>query len=122
ASIETKYKEMKDLLDEDPGGLTLGERFLEKIIQISFRIPRAEKTVVDDYIGRILAGDAPAGEPQASSRVRNVEQLIKAKQRAGKSLEDAARAVGETKVADADVVREATNRIDERSATEAEQV
>jgi hypothetical protein len=121
ASIEAKYKDMKELLDLDPGGLTLGERFLEKIIQINFRIPRAEKTVVDGYIGQILTGGAGSPEPEASPGVREAEHLIKAEQRVGKPLAEAARAVEGKTVASADV-QEAEKRIDERSTTEAEQV
>ncbi|HYJ78079.1 MAG TPA: P-loop NTPase fold protein [Longimicrobiaceae bacterium] len=122
ASIEAKYRDMKELLDEDPGGLTLGERFLEKIVQINFRIPRAEKTVVDVYIEKILAaGRRPEPEPAATEGVREAEHLLKAEQRVGKTKEEAARAVSQTKVAAADV-QEAQKRIEERSADEAKQV
>jgi hypothetical protein len=120
ASIVAKYRDMNALLGEDPGGLTLGERFLEKIIQVNFRIPPAEKTVVDGYIGRILAGGGPTPEPVATG-VREAEQLIKAEQRSGKTLDAAAEAVGKTKAADSDV-KQAKERIGERSFTEAEQV
>lgn len=122
ASIEAKYRDMKELLDQDPGGLTLGERFLEKIVQINFRIPRAEKSVVDVYIGEILGrGRRHEPEPPATTGVREMEHQIKAEQRVGKTVEQAAEAVSARTVKQADV-EEAKKRIDERSADEAEQV
>jgi hypothetical protein len=122
ASIEAKYREMKELLDEDPGGLTLGERFLEKIIQINFRIPRAEKTVVEGYIGEILTGGKTRRELPVAPRVREAERLIKAEQRAGKELPEAAAAVGGTKEVDRQDAERAEERIREDSEDEAEQV
>jgi HEAT repeat protein len=95
-SIEAKYKDLQEYLDDtdDPGGLTLGQRFLEKIIQINFRIPRADPQVVESFIDANL--DAAKGElpPRPLKEERTeAEQLIEAEQRAGKSLDEATRAV-----------------------------
>ncbi|MFL5384879.1 MAG: P-loop NTPase fold protein [Longimicrobiaceae bacterium] len=121
ASIEARYRDVSPLLAEDPGGLTLGERFLEKIVQVNFRIPRAEKTVVEGYIGEILAG-RPARESADPPKVREAERLIKAEQRAGKELPEAAETVGGKKEVDRRDAEKAEQRIREDSETEAEQV
>ncbi len=95
-SIEAKYKDLQYCLDDadDPGGLTLGQRFLEKIIQINFRIPRADPKVVKFFVDANL--DALRGGPPlepTEQEVIGAEQLIEAEQRAGKSLDEAAQAV-----------------------------
>lgn len=90
-SIETKYKDLKEHLGagDDPGALPLGQRFLEKIIQLHFLIPRADddtlRTFVEETLGR-HAAPQPAPIPP---EVVEVEQSIKAEQRAGKSLDEA---------------------------------
>ena len=94
--VEAKYKDLEEYLDDadDPGGLTLGQHFLEKIIQINFRIPRADPKVVESFIDANL--DALEGEPppRPSKEERTeAEQLIEAEQRAGKSLDEAVQAV-----------------------------
>ena len=95
-SIEAKYKDLREYLDDadDPGGLTLGQCFLEKIIQINFRIPRADPQAVVSFIDAHL--DAAKGElpprPFREERIE-AEQLIEAEQRAGKSLDEAVQVV-----------------------------
>lgn len=95
-SIEAKYEDLKGYLDDrdDPGGLTLGQRFLEKIIQISFRIPRVDPDLVETFINKNLGvpEEEPTTEP-SREEVAEAEQLIKAEQRAGKSLDEAGEAV-----------------------------
>jgi len=95
-SIEAKYQDLCDYLGgaDDPGGLTLGQRFLEKIVQISFRIPRVDPKVVESFIDanlNILHDTLPEHPPKTA--VMEAEQLIKAEQRAGKSLDEAVQAV-----------------------------
>jgi hypothetical protein len=67
ASIESKYAAMQENLtvQNDPGGLSLGEKFLEKIIQINFRIPRISKTVATTFINQSLR---PAAAPHPASQ------------------------------------------------------
>ncbi|MBZ0275597.1 MAG: TIR domain-containing protein [Anaerolineae bacterium] len=56
ASIENKYADLKGFYesDSDPGGLTLGQQFLEKIIQINFRIPPITETAIAGFIDQNL--------------------------------------------------------------------
>jgi hypothetical protein len=95
-SIEAKYKDLKDYLDDadDPGGLTLGQRFLEKIVQISFHIPKADPKVVNSFVDANLKAlkEKPSEEP-SKEEVKEAEQLIEVEQKAGKALDEAAQAV-----------------------------
>jgi hypothetical protein len=93
--VEAKYKDLKPYLDDgdDPGGLTLGQRFLEKIVQISFRIPRSEKPVMDAFIENNVSAAGSKKERPPAERVQQVKEKIQAEQRAGKTLEDAAQAI-----------------------------
>jgi len=106
-SIEAKYESLQSYLDDadDPSGLTLGQRFLEKIVQINFRIPRADPKLVESFVDANL--DALGGKPPEKPReveVSEAEQLIEAEQRTGKSLDEASGAV---ETARPDIPREA---------------
>ena len=99
-SIEAKYKDLQDYLKDvdDPGGLTLGERFLEKFVQINFHIPRADPESVKKFIEKNLNANLGEGKDIQpinipSEEVRETEELIKAEQRAGMPLDAAAEAV-----------------------------
>jgi len=96
-SIEAKYESLQGYLGDadDPGGLTLGQRFLEKIVQINFRIPRADPKLVQSFVDANLdvLGGAPFERPPITEEVSEAEQLIEVEQRAGKSLNEAAQAV-----------------------------
>lgn len=61
ASIENKYAELKDFYESesDPGGLTLGQQFLEKIIQINFRIPPVTEETIAGFIDQNLRSVNP---------------------------------------------------------------
>jgi hypothetical protein len=100
ASLEAKYKDLKAYVEDvdDPGGLTLGQRFLEKIFQINFHIPRADPERVDSFISAIVGATdgKPAAEP-SGAEVAEAVQSIEAKQSAGMSTEEAARQVGAEK-------------------------
>ena len=96
ASIEAKYSDLKaDLGSADyPGGLTLGQRFLEKIFQITFRIPRPAPHTLDSFIDATIGAlreSAPALPSEAD--LMEAEELIKAEQRIGRLLDEAAQAV-----------------------------
>ncbi len=97
ASLEAKYKDVVALTkpSDDPGGLTLGQRFLEKIVQIEFRLPPPTDERMHDYVDSILG--AAARTPSLSvdkQKVAEVKDEIAKKQETGKSLEEAARSVG----------------------------
>jgi hypothetical protein len=96
ASLEAKYKEVATLTREsdDPGGLTLGQRFLEKIFQIEFRLPPPAGEHMERYVDSILgADDKPPAAPEVDKqKVAAMKEEIAKGQEAGKSLEEAARA------------------------------
>jgi hypothetical protein len=56
SSIEAKYSDLKDYLDKagDQAGATLGQRFLDKIIQINFRIPTVELESMKEFSKKML--------------------------------------------------------------------
>jgi hypothetical protein len=96
ASIEAKYKDIKEFIDEADYliGMSLGQRFLEKIVQISFHIPRVDPELMGDFVTKSLAsgrGDAGSdGHRQAGKAipadVQQAEELIQAELRAQKSI------------------------------------
>jgi hypothetical protein len=60
SSIEAKYKDLKDYLDKagDPAGLSLGQRFLDKIIQIDFRIPTLSLGMMKKFMSSMMTFEA----------------------------------------------------------------
>ncbi|KAB2860882.1 MAG: hypothetical protein F9K46_09265, partial [Anaerolineae bacterium] len=64
AAIETNYKDLEKFLDEEKevGGISFGEKFLEKIVQINFKIPRISPEVAAAFIAQTLT--TTAGTPQ----------------------------------------------------------
>lgn len=106
-SIQTKYKSLEGGYPDEAGGLTLGERFLEKIIQISFRIPRSHKSQVERLIEKHLEGvqSARTVEVQENAielKVKLAEQIIQAEQRGGKVLSEAT-VLATTKIAESNL-------------------
>jgi len=95
ASIEAKYKDLADAsVGKDLSGrLPLGYRFLEKIIQVPFRLPQVSR----EALGRLVSGNlTPQGnrlDPHVAV-VAEAEQLIKSEENEGKNLEEAAEKVG----------------------------
>jgi len=96
-SIEAKYKDLLEKLIETdtPGNLTLGQRFLEKIVQINFRIPRTDPAIFAKFVEVNLGVNArQSAPPEPQPDVDQAEELIKAEQRAGiTSVEAAAQTV-----------------------------
>lgn len=91
-SIRAKYKDLEDCDDaHDSSGLTLGQRFLEKIIQINFHIPKPDPTVVRAFIdATINPTEELPKEETSNKKIREVTQQIKVKLRDGELLDDAA--------------------------------
>ncbi|GIV97706.1 MAG: hypothetical protein KatS3mg057_2363 [Herpetosiphonaceae bacterium] len=86
ASIEAKYKELSEYLKDagDPGGLTLGQRFLEKIAQLTFRIPLASREVVESFINAQLEQALQGPEQPSPQEIARAEERIEEKQRQGR--------------------------------------
>lgn len=94
ASIEAKYKDLKEnlVVGDDPGGLSLGQRFLEKIVQINFRIPKTSPKLIADFISTNLGlpmkapaatplSDKPSTPQPITPRIRGTETPPSATQR-----------------------------------------
>jgi hypothetical protein len=95
ASIEAKYQSIVALVADtfDRGGLTLGQKFLEKIVQINFAVPRADMEHLRAFVDTSLSS-LRGGVPQVSrSIVHEIETLIRKRQDAGAELEEAVREV-----------------------------
>ena len=56
-SIELKYKDLLESSDDlrTPGDLTLGQHFLEKIIQIDFHLPQLDEEKMKSFMQAVLA-------------------------------------------------------------------
>lgn len=112
-SIEAKYQDLCERLGDagDPGGLTLGQQFLEKIVQINFRIPRADSKLIESFVDANLGSlsEEPAEKPREEARAE-AEQLIEAEQKAGKPLDEAV-----------EVVKAARPDMSQETVTEAKQ-
>ncbi|HRV96892.1 MAG TPA: P-loop NTPase fold protein, partial [Anaerolineae bacterium] len=97
SSIEAKYKEMLQFLEEDSiSNLSFGQQFLEKIVQIRFRIPQTSPEKFEDFIRKhlVISPQLPNGPDETEQRVEQVAAQIKAVQRGQpKSAEEAAEEV-----------------------------
>ncbi len=84
-SIEAKYKDLEKYFDdpEDPGGLSLGHRFIEKIVQINFQIPKSETQTIEQFIERNLGIEKGIDETSTEREIQEVESLLESEQRAG---------------------------------------
>ncbi|HEX9924780.1 MAG TPA: P-loop NTPase fold protein, partial [Anaerolineae bacterium] len=95
SSIEAKYKDMLQYLERDSSSqLSFGQQFLEKIIQIRFRIPRATADTFRKFItGQLMAGSEGEYVEETTELRHNIEQIaaqIKAEQRqSGQSAQEA---------------------------------
>jgi len=117
-SIEAKYKALKECYDGsfDSTGLTLGQRFLEKIIQINFHIPRADEDLMASFVDANLGGSL--NEPKRTleektpeKEVEEIVELIETETKKGKSLDEAADAIQKTRPETSqDAVKEARSR------------
>lgn len=94
ASIEAKYKDVVGLLQasDDPGGLTLGQRFLEKILQIEFRLPPPSDVHMEGYVNAILGAAAPARADKSDLKRQAaiVKDALTKEEQKGKTLDEAA--------------------------------
>jgi hypothetical protein len=105
-SIEAKYKDLLDYLiaDDTSQNLSLGQRFLEKIIQINFRIPRTDRELMVSFIEANLDAleEKPAAKPDVEA-VGRAKEHIRAGQKKGQSVTEA---VGDLQTTQADIPEE----------------
>jgi hypothetical protein len=130
-SIQSKYQSLEEVYVTDPGGLTLGERFLEKILQINFKIPPTQKHQLERLIEKHLAqpkeGLAPAAQlTRAEERKKLAEKLIQAEQRGGQELtqatEIAANKITSSGGVSEDEILQASKELSERAFEDDERV
>ena len=123
-SIEAKYKDMLAYLEQTgpSGSLTFGQQFLEKIVQVRFRIPRTDKDKFKAFIDKHLALDADGPSPGDSDaanepEVRQAVALLKAAQREQpQPLDQAAQVVKDETALTSDVINAAQARIESDEA------
>ncbi len=103
ASIEAKYKDLKECYDGSFGstGLTLGQRFLEKIIQINFHIPRADEDLMASFVDANLGGslNEPKRVLEEKPPEKGIEKIsawIEAEEKGGKTFDEAIEAIKKT--------------------------
>ncbi len=92
-SIQAKYKDIQPFFEGmDYSSRTgLGRHFLEKIIQIDFRIPQPDPKHISEFILAQLGRKStePKEPSQVSKKIQIAESLIQAEERAGKTREAA---------------------------------
>lgn len=122
SSIQAKYKELQEFFrdPDNPGGLSLGHKFLEKIIQIDFRVPTPDPEHVNDFIDTSLGRNLALAESQPE--VNEPQRLLQAEQRAGKSLEEAKQAVQQNNPELANELEQAVMEIEARSFDDNDEV
>jgi hypothetical protein len=90
ASIEAKYKDLaqSSIGGDLSSGLPLGYRFLEKIVQVPFRLPQVGR----ESLARLVTGNLdlqPDTAPDHVASVAEAERLIKSEEDKGENLEEA---------------------------------
>lgn len=121
-SIQAKYKEIQPFFDdgEYPSRIGLGRHFLEKIIQIDFRIPRPDPTYISSFISAQL-GQKPEAKEQPYKQFE-AENLIQAKQRIGKSANEAKASVLRDRPDLESMVNDAVKAVEKRTFEDNPQV
>jgi hypothetical protein len=108
-SIEAKYKDLVD----DPVGAdgtepNLGRRFLEKIVQIPFVLPRVDPSVFSGFANRNLEiGEQQEAVVEDRDKIVQAELRIEEEQRSGKSHDQAVESVRRDSEISAGAVRAA---------------
>jgi hypothetical protein len=121
-SIQAKYKDIQPFFEDAnyPSRIGLGRHFLEKIIQIDFRIPQPDPKHISEFILAQL-GRKPAepSEPsQVSEKTQAAESLIQAEERAGKTREEAKQEVEVNRPDLGEVIEDAKKAVEERAFEE----
>lgn len=88
ASIETKYKDLRDSLETGNGysELNLGQRFLEKIIQINFRLPKVIPSMMEEFIKANLSHEKELKTLENSEK--EIKEIEERKEDFARTLDD----------------------------------
>jgi hypothetical protein len=122
-SIQAKYKDIQPFFEDlkYSSNVGLGRHFLEKIIQIDFRIPQPDKPHITDFIDVQLGRKRAQKEQPVVQQA--VESLIQAEQRAGKTENEAKQVVQDAHPdIDPDVLEAAVESVQERTFEELPEV
>jgi hypothetical protein len=113
ASVQAKYKHVKG--DDFPigsGNFAYGYQFLEKIIQIPFRLPKASATLLAKFVENNLQLASPKNTAEKSGRVAEAEKLIASLAEGGRGLKESTSLVqGNRPDIPADVLNEASQNL-----------
>jgi hypothetical protein len=115
-SIQAKYKDIQPFFEDSGYRHNIGRNFLEKIIQIDFRIPCPDATRIKDFIhaqlGKSVSTIATSPEKQAAV------SLLQAEQRSGKSQSEAQKVIEEARPDLKDIIKDAAKEVRESSFEE----
>ena len=91
AAIEAKHPNMQNVdASLEPGAVSFGLRFLEKFVQLTFKVPAASDEVIHEFVFGILTSFQEPAPASAASPVRSIlEAEPLAEQRSGRGLESA---------------------------------
>lgn len=125
-SIEAKYEDLVDHFEdsENQGGLSLGHRFIEKIVQINFKIPKSEDQSIQKFVEHNLGVQNKEDSVTKEEQILNVERLIEAEQRGDvRTLEDAVnQVVAKQSNLSPDILETAKENVRERSFKDSPEV
>jgi hypothetical protein len=126
-SIEAKYQEVLPQLagSYSESRISLGQRFLEKIIQITFRIPPPDDEKIDKFVDEILDLHETSEEEAEVDDIERavVKEGIQANQRLGLPLEQATKTFkSENPNVDDTVIEDAKKHLQEEAFDESGEV
>jgi hypothetical protein len=124
-SIEAKFKDLVgDSAHADGSEPSLGRRFLEKIVQIPFVVPRADQGVFRTFISKNLEAGEGDGTVAADREevVQAEKMIIEESQRQGSSLDEAAEVVRSKSDVATEAVDQAKVEIRAKSFGDSEEV
>ena len=123
-SIQAKYKDIQPYFEDIDftSRIGLGRHFLEKIIQIDFRIPRPDKGNMEKFVLAQLGRSTPTSDSVPKKQLADAESFIQAEQRAGKSLDEAREIVQEEHPDLQSTIQQAAQSVKERAFEELSEV
>ena len=78
ASIEAKYDTMQKFIDDisEVDGIPFGQQFLEKIAQLTFRIPRSDKTLISSFVTALGQRGSISVPQERSANITEISSSI----------------------------------------------
>src|SRR5260370_2793295 len=91
ASVPAKYKDVQEIINDVASGMStmLGYQFLEKIVQITFRLPKASECLLTKLVhGSLKPKNARDADPHGA--ITHAEKLLTKAEATGNPLQEAA--------------------------------